>query len=116
MLRLVLNRHESSVAARLADLSPGARRTLDSIPFTESLRLAEAAGGRARLAILRTIHHTGPQPFWPSLRASVEDAWSLVRLADSLLRVDDRRQRELSATVSDPIQAGALVSCATDDA
>jgi dipeptidyl aminopeptidase/acylaminoacyl peptidase len=35
----------------------------DSIPFTESLRRAEAAGDSARLAILHTSHHTGPEPF-----------------------------------------------------
>jgi hypothetical protein len=111
VLRLVLNRQTSSVAALLADLSPRTRQALaslsplavvprlrgrvliahgvadDSIPFTESLRLAEAAGARAELALLRTFHHTGAQPFWSSWRARVEDGWSLVRLADALLRI-----------------------------
>ncbi|MBI2492808.1 MAG: hypothetical protein HYV94_12055 [Candidatus Rokubacteria bacterium] len=113
-LRLALNRHEGAVAALLADLSPPARRALallsplafvprlrgrlliahgaadDSIPFTESLRLAEAAGGRARLTILRTFHHTGPRPLWRSLREGVEDAWRLLSLADDLLRIGAR--------------------------
>ncbi|MBI1848424.1 MAG: hypothetical protein HYR86_15820 [Candidatus Rokubacteria bacterium] len=113
-LRLVLNRQEGAVRPLLADLSPGAVRALallsplavvprlrgrlllahgaadDSIPFTESLRLAAAAGGRARLAILSTFHHTGPQPLRPSLRERVEDGWNLLRLADDLLRTDER--------------------------
>jgi len=115
VLSLVLNREEGGVARRLADLSPRARAVLaslsplavvprlrgrvliahgaadDSIPFTESLRLAEAAGGRAQLAILHTFHHTGPQPFWRSLRARVQDGWSLFRLADALLSIGGRR-------------------------
>ena len=110
VLRLVLNRREDAVPSLLAGLSPGARRALarlsplaavprlrgrlliahgtadDSIPFTESLRLAEAAGGRARLAILQTFHHTGPQTFWRSFGERAQDAWSLLRLADDLLR------------------------------
>jgi fermentation-respiration switch protein FrsA (DUF1100 family) len=56
-----------------------------SIPFTESLRLAEAAGGRARVAILRTFHHTGPQWFWRSFADGVLDFSSLIGLADDLL-------------------------------
>ena len=114
VLSLVLNREQGAVATLLADLSPRARQALaslsplavvprlrgrlliahgaadDSIPFTESLRLAESAGGRAQLAILHTFHHTGPQPFWQSLRALVEDVWSLLRLADALLRIDQQ--------------------------
>lgn len=57
----------------------------DSIPFTESLRLADAAAGRARLFLLKSFHHTGPQPFWPSLRDRAGDGWSLLRLADELV-------------------------------
>ena len=57
----------------------------DSIPFTESLRLAEAADGRARVAILRTFTHVGPDPFWRSLRLRAVDGWNLFRLADELL-------------------------------
>ena len=116
-LRLALNRREGAVAALLADLSPRARAAVallsplaavprlrgrllvahgaadDSIPFTESLRLAEAAGGRARVAILRTFHHTGPRPFWRALGERAGDAWRLLRLADDLLRIDERRLR-----------------------
>jgi hypothetical protein len=56
-----------------------------SIPFTESLRLAEAAPGRTSLVVFRTFHHTGPVPLWPSLGARAADAWHLFRLADQLL-------------------------------
>ncbi len=112
VLRLVLNRQEDAVPGLLAALSPRARQAMaalsplaivprlhgrlliahglgdDSIPFTESLRLAEAADGRARLALLRTFDHTGPAPFWRSLWARTEDAVSLLRLADDLLRIE----------------------------
>jgi len=64
----------------------------DSIPFTESLRLAEAAGGRAELALLDTFHHTGAQPFWWSWRARIADGWNLARLADALVRIDRHRR------------------------
>jgi pimeloyl-ACP methyl ester carboxylesterase len=111
VLALALNRREDRVDALLAGLSPRARETLarlsplaavprirgrlliahgaadDSIPFTESLRLAAAAGGRARVVILHTFHHTGPRPFWRSLRERGEDAWNLVGLADDLVRL-----------------------------
>jgi fermentation-respiration switch protein FrsA (DUF1100 family) len=109
-LRLALNRNEHAVTPLLADLPPRSREMLallsplavaqrlrgrllivhgaadDSIPFTESLRLAEAAGGRARVTILHTFHHTGPQVFWRSLRDRAEDTWSLLLVADDLLR------------------------------
>jgi acetyl esterase/lipase len=109
VMALVLNRREEAVDALIAALSPGARGALvrlsplavvprlpgrlliahgaddDSIPFTESLLLAEAAGGRARLAILETFHHTGPEPFWRSVRRRAVDAWHLFGLADDLL-------------------------------
>ena len=109
VLRLALNREEASVAPLVAALSPETRATLarlspltvvprlrgrllvahgeadDSIPFTESLRLGEAAGGRARVAILHTFHHTGPQAVWTSLALRVADGWSLMRLVDGLL-------------------------------
>ena len=108
-MALVRNRREEAVDPLLAALTPRARRALerlsplavvprvpgrlliahgaddDSIPFTESLRLAEAAGGRARLAILRTFHHTGPRRFWPSLGQRAADGVSLFRLVDDLL-------------------------------
>ena len=108
MLALVLNRQEDAVAPLLARLPARARQALDdlsplavvprlagrlliahgagddSIPFTESLRLADAARGRPRAAILETFHHTGPY-FWQSLVPRVRDAWRLLRLADDLL-------------------------------
>ncbi|MGH7322226.1 MAG: alpha/beta hydrolase family protein [Candidatus Rokuibacteriota bacterium] len=109
MLALALNRREDAVTPLLARLPRSARQALDdlsplrvvprlpgrlliahgtgdaSIPFTESLRLAEAAGGRARTAILRTFHHTGPQPLWESLSRRTRDGFDLFRLADDLL-------------------------------
>jgi dienelactone hydrolase len=108
MLALVLNGREDAVGPLLAGLPPGARQALDrlspltavprlsgrlliahgvaddSIPFTESLRLAEAAGGHARVAIFQTFHHTGSDSghaFWRRVR----DGWNLVALADALL-------------------------------
>ncbi len=109
VLALVRNRSPEAVPALLAALPPRARRALDdlsplrvvprlpgrlliahgegdpSIPFTESLRLAQAAGGRARVAILETFHHTGPRPLWRSVPARVADAARLVGLVDGLL-------------------------------
>ncbi len=109
VLALTLNRREDAVGPLLARLPPRAREALDrlsplpvvlrlsgrlliahgsgddSIPFTESLRLAEASGGRARMVILQTFHHTGPQRFWTSLGPRVQDGWNLFRLVDDLL-------------------------------
>jgi pimeloyl-ACP methyl ester carboxylesterase len=109
---LVLNRREDAVDALIEGLSPATRAALarlsplpavrrqsgrlliahgaddDSIPFTESLRLAEAAPGRVCLVVFRTFHHTGPVPFWHSLGARAADAWDLFRLADQLLTRD----------------------------
>jgi hypothetical protein len=109
VLALVVNRREDAVAALLGQLPDEARAALerlspltavsrlrarlllahgtadDSIPFTESLRLAAAAGARAHLALFSTFHHTGPEPRWPSVRARIGDGWELVRLADELL-------------------------------
>ncbi|HKW92491.1 MAG TPA: hypothetical protein VJX92_11365, partial [Methylomirabilota bacterium] len=109
VMALVQNHREESVDLLLERLSPAARAALarlsplaavpklagrlliahgaddDSIPFTESLRLAEAAGGRASVAIFRTFNHTGPQSRWPPVIALAADAWSLFRLADELL-------------------------------
>lgn len=108
VLALVLNRREDSVGRLLAALPTGARESLnrlsplgavprirarlliahgtadESIPFTESLRLASAAG-RAHLALFETFHHTGPQAFWPSIRQRTQDGWRLIRLVDELL-------------------------------
>ena len=110
MLALVLNRQEDAVAGLLARLPAGAREALhrlspigavarirarlliahgtgdDSIPFTESLRLAAAAGPRAHLALFRTFHHTGPRALWPSINEGMRDGWTLFRLADALLK------------------------------
>ena len=109
VLALVANRREGAVAGLLAQLPPGAREALrrlsplgavsriharlliahgtgdDSIPFTESLRLAAAAGKDAHLALFKTFHHTGPKGRWPSLSDRVLDAWNLLRLVDALL-------------------------------
>lgn len=109
VLALVRNRSPEAVPSLLAALPPRARRGLDdlsplrvvprlpgrlliahgegdpSIPFTESLLLAQAAGGQARVAILETFHHTGPRPLWRSARARLVDAARLVGLVDALL-------------------------------
>ena len=106
---LVRNRREESVDPLIDRLSPAARAALaqlsplaavprlsgrllighgaddDSIPFTESLRLAEAAGGRSSVAIFRTFHHTGPEPRGSPVGARAADAWNLFRIADELL-------------------------------
>lgn len=110
ILALALNRREEAVAPLLSRLSPRAHRTLDelsplavaarlparlliahgaaddSIPFTESLRLGEAAGQRARVVVFRTFHHTGPRDLWGSLGPRAADAWRLLRLVDDLVR------------------------------
>ena len=70
------------IRARLL-LAPGTAD--DSIPFTESQRLAAAAGKRAHLALFTSFHHTGPQPFWPSVSERMGDGWKLLRLVDELL-------------------------------
>ena len=58
-----------------------------SIPFTESLRLAEASHGRTRAVLLETFEHVGPQAAWSwsSVRARLADAIRLVRLTDAIL-------------------------------
>lgn len=109
VLALVTNRREERVAELLAALPAAARAGLDrlsvvaavtrlsaplllahgaaddSIPYTESLRLAAAAPGRSRLVLLRTFHHTGPRGLWRSVLDGAADALGLVRLADGLL-------------------------------
>jgi dienelactone hydrolase len=109
VMALVLNRREEAVAALLAKLPQTARAALrslsplkavpriraplliahgtadESIPFTESLRLAAAGGARAHLALFRSFHHTGPQPFWSSVGDHVSDAWQLIHVANALL-------------------------------
>ena len=92
----VLAMRQDSAQLALARLSPLARvgriraRLLiahgagdDSIPFTESLRLADAVGTRA--VILETFHHTGPTPFMALLLPRGRDAYRLFGLADRLL-------------------------------
>ena len=59
----------------------------DSIPFTESLRLAEAAGPRARVVVLETFHHTGPGGVSTALYRRVADGAALLLLADEMLRI-----------------------------
>jgi pimeloyl-ACP methyl ester carboxylesterase len=108
MLRLARSRREEEARDGLARLPASARATLaalsplaavpriraplliahgvddPSIPFTESLRLAEAAG-RARVVILRAFHHTGPDDRSPGLWERAIDAWRLLRLVDVVL-------------------------------
>jgi hypothetical protein len=109
VLALVHARDADAVASRLAALPAGARTAMRrlstlavvpqlagrlvvahgahdvSIPFTESLRLAEASNGRAAVVILESFEHTGPRPLWRSVTARTRDAVRLVRLADALL-------------------------------
>jgi hypothetical protein len=109
VLTLVLNRQPEAVAPLLAALPAGARAAIErlspltavpslpgriliahglgdaSIPFTESLRLAEASQGRAEAVILETFEHTGPQPLWSSISSRIRDGGRLLRLADALL-------------------------------
>src|SRR6266850_1752267 len=107
VLARVYNRRADALDGLLARLSPGARAALDrlsplpvmahlqgrvliahgradvSIPYTESVLLAEAA--RTHAVLLSTFHHTGPLSPLELLRAGVPDAWKLVGLADALL-------------------------------
>jgi dienelactone hydrolase len=110
VVALVENRRPEALSAHLAALPPAVHRALaalsplaaaarwpgrlllahgvhdDSIPFTESLRLASAAGARAHLALLRGFHHTGPRSLFGSLADPARDGWQLVGLADALLQ------------------------------
>ncbi|OLC16181.1 MAG: hypothetical protein AUH29_05575 [Candidatus Rokubacteria bacterium 13_1_40CM_69_27] len=109
VLTLVVNRREEAVPALLAALPADARDALarlspltvlpgfrarlliahgigdDSIPFTESRRLAAAVPTPARLVLFHTFHHTGPRPAWRSLTERAQDGWHLLGLADELL-------------------------------
>lgn len=109
ILALVLNESSDAVGPLLAALPSGARAAMDrlsplgavprlsgrlliahglgdaSIPFTESLRLAEASYGRTAAVLLETFEHTGPRALWPSIRGRVRDGVRLIRLADALL-------------------------------
>ncbi len=108
IVALISNRREDAVPALLAALPAPARQALDalsplpvmprlagrlvivhgagdeSIPYTESLRLAAAAGPHERAMILESFQHAGPRPWWPS-PARLRDGWRLVQLADRLL-------------------------------
>ena len=109
MLTLSRARDDSDVSRGLAALPPRVQHALDSlsavsaarrlngrllvahgaadpsIPFTESLRLGAAAGERARVAVLRTFHHTGPHALWTDLADRAADAWALFRVVEALL-------------------------------
>ncbi|MBM3217152.1 MAG: hypothetical protein FJZ38_00450 [Candidatus Rokubacteria bacterium] len=109
MVRLARARDDTEVGRLLSALPAPARDALDalsvtaavprltgrlviahgagdaSIPFTESLRLAAAAGDRARVAILRTFHHTGPRAAWAGFVDGPADAWNLFRVVDALI-------------------------------
>jgi hypothetical protein len=111
ILAVVLNRSPDAVPPLLAALPSEARAAMDrlsplavvprlpgrlliahgvgdtSIPFTESLRLAEASHGRAAAVILETFEHTGPRALWPSIGDRVRDAGRLFRLTEGLLTV-----------------------------
>jgi hypothetical protein len=109
VLALVTNRRADAVAPLLAALPPGARAAIDelspiaaiprlagrlviahgagdtSIPFTESLRLADASHGRAHVFILESFDHTRPLPLLQSIGAHSRDSLRLLRLANALL-------------------------------
>jgi pimeloyl-ACP methyl ester carboxylesterase len=112
VLALVHNRRADAVSGLLAGLSSDTHTALDrlsplsamsrlrgraliahgradsSIPYTESVRLAEAADTQA--VILSTFHHTGPLSFLELMRSGVPDGWKLVGLAEALLSVRSR--------------------------
>jgi hypothetical protein len=109
MLMLVRARREDEVRDRLARLPVSVQTALEelsavravprlagrlliahgaddaSIPFTEGLLLANAAGRRARVAILSGFHHAGPLAGWGALRLLAIDGWRLWTLAEGLL-------------------------------
>src|SRR5437899_3318469 len=108
VLALVHNRRADAVSPLLARVSPSIHAALDrlsplpvmsrlrgraliahgradiTIPLTESLGLARAAGAHA--VILNTFHHTGPLSLLELVGSGALDAWRLVSLADALLR------------------------------
>lgn len=109
MLALSRSRDEADLAQRLAALPAPVQRAIDalsavsaarrlngrllvahgaadpSIPFTESLRLGAAAGERARVAVLRTFHHTGPHALLTGVTDRAVDGWALFRVVEALL-------------------------------
>jgi pimeloyl-ACP methyl ester carboxylesterase len=112
VLALVHNRRADAVGGLLAGLSPDTHAALDrlsplsamprlrgraliahgradsSIPYTESVRLAEAADTQA--VILATFHHTGPLSPLEIVRSGVPDGWKLVDIAGALLSAGSR--------------------------
>src|SRR5262249_10795910 len=109
VLAVAVNRRDADVAPLLAGLPASAREALDrlsplaavpglpgrlliahgaaddSIPFTESLWLAGAGGGRARRGVPRGVPPPGPRSWWGSLGDHAHDGWALLALADDLL-------------------------------
>ena len=63
-------------------------RADSSIPYTESVRLAETA--ETQVVILTSFHHTGPLSFLELMWSGVPDAWKLVGLTKALLSVRGR--------------------------
>ena len=55
------------------------------MPFTESLRLAEASGGRTEAVILESFTHIVTPPFWRSLASRVRDGRRILLLSEGLL-------------------------------
>ena len=112
VLALVHNRRADAVGGLLAGLSSDTHAALDrlsplsvmsrlrgraliahgradpSIPYTESVRLAEAAGTQA--IILTAFHHTGPLSLAEIMRFGVPDGWKLVSLTEALLSARSR--------------------------
>ena len=112
VLALVRNRRPEAVHGLLAGLSADTHAALDrlsplpvisrvrgrvliahgladaSIPYTESVRLAEAA--RTQAVILSTFHHTGPRTPLALARAGASDGWKLLSLAEALLSAGSR--------------------------
>ena len=110
VLALVTNRREDAVGRLIASLPDDARAALDalsplaavprlagrlviahgsgdtSIPFTESLRLGEAGGDRARVFVLESFDHVKPLPLFSSIASHARDSVRLIRLARELIQ------------------------------
>lgn len=110
-LRLVANRDPARVEALVRNLSPGLRQLLDTlspervigqlrgrlllvhgkddpaVPFTESVRLAEAARGRVptRLVLLRMIGHVEPGGMSSRAWRTAGELWALWALVYEFL-------------------------------
>ena len=125
VMELSESRREEQTRRLLAHLSPATRDALDrlspvtvasrlhgrlwlvhgaaddSIPFTESLRLAAASGAGARAIILDSFHHTGPQAPWRMLLRRASDARALFLLVDAILH-EPRAARDASSVATRP--------------